>query len=333
MTSSPVVRVVDRPVVGVVVSGRSHAEEPRNRAGPPTSTAGRLPGSAPGLRPDATRSALHAAAVSVSGPPRHQPHRRGAGCRAGGPRDRPGHGAGRSPTPSSGGSTCCARPAARLAPHPTRPRRVRLHAAVGGCPPGLPDPRFRGRRAAVLRPRQLGSAGAPSSPSRRGRSRRPSSAPLVGPDRPSPIGAALAVAAPVLASRLVAHLRARTRSSTGSPPRCARAPSPRGDRGRTARADRQELHDVVGHEVTLIATVQAGAAAAALGWRRIEPSSRWSDPDHRPPHARGDARRPRRAVRRGQVRGATGLTSPRRGGAAAETGRIPRHPRCARCTG
>ena len=57
----------------------------------------------------------------------------------------------------------------------------------------------------------------------------------------------------------------------------------------------QELHDVVGHEVTLIA-VQAEAAAAALrlGARARGRAGR-GDPGDRPPHARRDPRRPRRA--------------------------------------
>ena len=89
---------------------------------------------------------------------------------------------------------------------------------------------------------------------------------LLGPEpEPAAIGSALAVAGPVAAGRLVAHQRAQNallRELTGrlaherdTAERAARAE----ERARIAR----ELHDVLGHEVTVIA-LQADAAAAAL---------------------------------------------------------------------
>ena len=99
---------------------------------------------------------------------------------------------------------------------------------------------------------------------------------LMGPEPPvAAIGAALAVAAPVLAGRLVAHLRAqneeldRLAATLREERRRAEETAVELERARIA----QELHDVVGHEVTLIA-VQAEAAAAALRLapdRAVEP--------------------------------------------------------------
>ena len=89
---------------------------------------------------------------------------------------------------------------------------------------------------------------------------------LLGPEQPyAAIGAALAVVAPVLAGQLVAHLSAqnaeldRLAVSLREEKRRAEETAVELERARIA----QELHDVVGHEVTLIA-VQAEAAAAAL---------------------------------------------------------------------
>jgi signal transduction histidine kinase len=89
---------------------------------------------------------------------------------------------------------------------------------------------------------------------------------LLGPEpEPAAIGAALVVIGPVLAGRLVAHQRRQTallEDLTGrlvqervTAERAAVAE----ERARIAR----ELHDVIGHEVTVIA-LQADAAAAAL---------------------------------------------------------------------
>lgn len=89
---------------------------------------------------------------------------------------------------------------------------------------------------------------------------------LLGPEQPyAAIGAALAVVAPVLAGQLVAHLAhqnaelARLAARLREERERAEAAAVEAERARIA----QELHDVVGHEVTLIA-VQAEAAAAAL---------------------------------------------------------------------
>lgn len=89
---------------------------------------------------------------------------------------------------------------------------------------------------------------------------------LLGPEpAPTAIGAALVVAGPAAAGRLVAHQRAqnaRLRELTAQLVR-ERATAERAavaeERSRIAR----ELHDVLGHELTVIA-VQADAAAAAL---------------------------------------------------------------------
>jgi signal transduction histidine kinase len=89
---------------------------------------------------------------------------------------------------------------------------------------------------------------------------------LLGPEAPyAAIGAALAVAGPVLAGQLVAHLGhqnaelARLAARLREERERAEEAAVEAERARIA----QELHDVVGHEVTLIA-VQAEAAAAAL---------------------------------------------------------------------
>jgi len=89
---------------------------------------------------------------------------------------------------------------------------------------------------------------------------------LLGPEAPvAAVGAAIAVVAPVLAGRLVAHLArqnaelARLAARLREERQRAEEAAVGAERARIA----QELHDVVGHEVTLIA-VQAEAAAAAL---------------------------------------------------------------------
>jgi signal transduction histidine kinase len=99
---------------------------------------------------------------------------------------------------------------------------------------------------------------------------------LLGPEQPyAAIGAALAVVAPVLAGQLVAHLGhqnaelARLAARLREERQRAEEAAVGAERARIA----QELHDVVGHEVTLIA-VQAEAAAAALRLapeRAVEP--------------------------------------------------------------
>jgi signal transduction histidine kinase len=89
---------------------------------------------------------------------------------------------------------------------------------------------------------------------------------LLGPEQPvAAIGAVLAVVAPVVAGRLVAHqrrqneqIRALGRELQDERDRAEDA-AVASERARIAR----ELHDVVGHEVTLIA-IQAEAATAAL---------------------------------------------------------------------
>lgn len=89
---------------------------------------------------------------------------------------------------------------------------------------------------------------------------------LLGPEHPAAaIGAALVVVAPVLAGELVAHLArqnaelARLAERLREERERAEEAAIGAERARIA----QELHDVVGHEVTLIA-VQAEAASAAL---------------------------------------------------------------------
>jgi signal transduction histidine kinase len=89
---------------------------------------------------------------------------------------------------------------------------------------------------------------------------------LAGPEAPvAAIGGGLAVVAPVLAGQLVAHLAhqnaelARLTTSLRLERERAEETAVEAERARIA----QELHDVVGHEVTLIA-VQAEAASAAL---------------------------------------------------------------------
>ncbi|KQW49000.1 hypothetical protein ASC77_09825 [Nocardioides sp. Root1257] len=89
---------------------------------------------------------------------------------------------------------------------------------------------------------------------------------LLGPESPvAAIGAAIAVVAPVLAGQLVAHLARqnaeleRLATRLREEQRRAEESAVEAERARIA----QELHDVVGHEVTLIA-VQAEAAASAL---------------------------------------------------------------------
>ncbi|WP_116453162.1 sensor histidine kinase [Blastococcus litoris] len=89
---------------------------------------------------------------------------------------------------------------------------------------------------------------------------------LLGPEHPTAaIGAALVVVGPAAAGRLVAHQREqnrRLRELTGQLLReraLAERTAVAEERARIAR----ELHDVLGHEVTVIA-LQADAAAAAL---------------------------------------------------------------------
>jgi signal transduction histidine kinase len=89
---------------------------------------------------------------------------------------------------------------------------------------------------------------------------------LLGPEpEPAAIGAALVVAGPVLAGRLVAHQRAqnaRLRELTAELVR-ERAAAERAAAAEERTRIARELHDVIGHEVTVIA-LQADAAAAAL---------------------------------------------------------------------
>jgi signal transduction histidine kinase len=89
---------------------------------------------------------------------------------------------------------------------------------------------------------------------------------LLGPEPPvAAVGGALAVAAPVLAGRLVRHQRqqseafAELAAQLREEQRRVEEVAVDSERARIA----QELHDVVGHEVTLIA-IQAEAAASAL---------------------------------------------------------------------
>lgn len=89
---------------------------------------------------------------------------------------------------------------------------------------------------------------------------------LLGPELPPvAIGSALAVGGPALAGRLVAHQRAQTALLQDMTARLVRE---RATAERAAVAEERtriarELHDAVGHEVTVIA-LQADAAAAAL---------------------------------------------------------------------
>ncbi|WP_081681204.1 sensor histidine kinase [Cellulomonas sp. URHD0024] len=94
---------------------------------------------------------------------------------------------------------------------------------------------------------------------------------LLGPEPPvSSVGGVLAVVAPVLVGQVVARLRdqnarlARLTDELRDERRRAEESAVGAERARIA----QELHDVVGHEVTLIA-IQAEAAQAAL---RLDPS-------------------------------------------------------------
>ncbi|MDH2413377.1 histidine kinase [Nocardioides sp. CER19] len=89
---------------------------------------------------------------------------------------------------------------------------------------------------------------------------------LLGPEAPvAAIGAVLIVVAPVLAGRVVAHERARNAALAEVTAQLeeerqrVQESAVAAERARIA----QELHDVVGHELTLIA-IQAEAAAAAL---------------------------------------------------------------------
>lgn len=89
---------------------------------------------------------------------------------------------------------------------------------------------------------------------------------LLGPqDPPVAIGAALAVGGPALAGRMMAHQRAQTALLRDLTARLVRE---RATAERAAVAEERtriarELHDAIGHEVTVIA-LQADAAAAAL---------------------------------------------------------------------
>jgi signal transduction histidine kinase len=93
---------------------------------------------------------------------------------------------------------------------------------------------------------------------------------LLGPEPPvAAIGGVLAVVAPMLAGRLVRHLHRQNAALTSlseqlrEERRRAEEAAVGAERARIA----QELHDVVGHEVTLIA-IQAEAASTAL---RVSP--------------------------------------------------------------
>ncbi|MBO9521144.1 MAG: hypothetical protein J7518_06355 [Nocardioidaceae bacterium] len=123
---------------------------------------------------------------------------------------------------------------------------------------------------------------------------------LLGPEAPvAAIGAVLVVLAPVLAGRVVRHLRgqnealaALTRELADERDRAEEA-AVGAERARIA----QELHDVVGHELTLIA-IQAEAAGTAL---RVDP---------------GRAAEPVEAIRRtahrtlGEMRSVLGVLAP-----------------------
>jgi len=89
---------------------------------------------------------------------------------------------------------------------------------------------------------------------------------LIGPEPPiAAVGAALVIVAPVLAGRLVRHQRQQSEALADlaaqlrEEQRRVEDVAGHAERARIA----QELHDVVGHEVTLIA-IQAEAAASAL---------------------------------------------------------------------
>jgi signal transduction histidine kinase len=89
---------------------------------------------------------------------------------------------------------------------------------------------------------------------------------LLGPEASvAAIGAVLVVVAPVLAGRLVRHLRHQNEALTTltAQLREERRRSEEAAVGAERARIAQELHDVVGHEVTLIA-IQAEAATAAL---------------------------------------------------------------------
>ena len=89
---------------------------------------------------------------------------------------------------------------------------------------------------------------------------------LLGPEAPvTAIGGVLVVVAPVLAGRLVRHLRHQNAALTSLTDqlREERARAEEAAVGAERARIAQELHDVVGHEVTLIA-IQAEAATAAL---------------------------------------------------------------------
>lgn len=89
---------------------------------------------------------------------------------------------------------------------------------------------------------------------------------LLGPEEPvAAVGAVLVVVAPAIAGRVVRHLRGQNRALAELAVQLrverhrAEEAAVAVERGRIA----QELHDVVGHELTLIA-IQAEAAASAL---------------------------------------------------------------------
>jgi signal transduction histidine kinase len=93
---------------------------------------------------------------------------------------------------------------------------------------------------------------------------------LLGPEPPvAAIGGVLVVVAPVLAGRLVRHQRSQNRALAALADELAseRARAEEAAVGAERARIAQELHDVVGHEVTLMA-IQAEAAAAAL---RVSP--------------------------------------------------------------
>jgi signal transduction histidine kinase len=109
---------------------------------------------------------------------------------------------------------------------------------------------------------------------------------LLGPEEPvAAIGAVLIVVAPVLAGRVVAHERSRNAAlaevtaQLEEERRRVQDAAVGAERARIA----QELHDVVGHELTLIA-IQAEAAGAALRVapeRAAEPVEAIRDTAHR----------------------------------------------------